>query len=151
MSDEEHSLEKVEDILDLLQKECELWQKKLRLQDWNIEVKLCRIHQMPQQALAHIEFFVERKDAFLTLLAPCDLPLIEDNFLGNEAANYDISIVHELLHLHFIGLGDPDNEVHTMLEEQAVNTLSRAFVTAHAGTIKSLVPPTKLDDAGHYL
>lgn len=151
MSDVEQETVDDNDIQSLLQKECELWQKKLYLQDWNIEVKLCRLNEMPHDALAAIQHWEERKDARMYLLAPCDIPLVQDKFLGTEAANYDISIVHELLHLHLLPLSDYENEPKRIAEEQTVNLLSRAFVKAYANVIKPVVPPTLAKDAGHYL
>ena len=58
----------------LLQKECELWQQKLRLQDWNVEVKLCRLNELPEDSIASIQHYTERKDAVLKVLAPIDIP-----------------------------------------------------------------------------
>lgn len=146
------SVQKVDDVTELLQKECELWQKKLRLQDWNVEVKVCRLHEMPtQSALAVVESYEERKDAVMHLLAPIDIPLVQDKFLGSEAANYDISIVHELLHLHLLPLSDYDDERSRVAEEQIVNALSRAFVLAHVNRVKVPVPPAATPSHGHYL
>ena len=141
-----------DDIQDMLQKECELWQKKLYLQDWTIEVKLCRQHEMPNpDSIAVIQHWTERKDARMHLLAPIDIPLVQDHFINGEAGNYDISIVHELLHLHLIPLSDYENETKRTAEEQVVNALSRTIVKAYANTIKPVIPPVTLDRTGHYL
>lgn len=152
MPDETIEVATEHDFLSLLQHETEEWQKKLRLQDWNVQVEVCRANDMPREALASIEHFEERKDAKLYLLAPCDVPLVENHFLRGEAANYDISIVHELLHLHLIPLSEYDNPVKRVAEEQVVNALSRALVAAYASTVKPIIPPvTATQPAGHYM
>ncbi len=145
-----------DDVQALLQKECELWQQKLRLQDWNVEVRLCRLNQLPEDSIACIQHYTERKDAVLKVLSPMDIPLVKDEFLGTEAANYDLSLVHELLHLHLIPLSDYSNESRRMAEEQIVNTLSRTIVHAYEQIPK---PETQLLSktlettlsTGHYL
>lgn len=140
-----------DDVTLMLQTECELWQKRLRLQDWNIEVKVKRFTEMPSEALAAIQSFEERKDAFMYLLAPIDIELVQDRFLGNEAANYSMSIVHELLHLQLLPLSEYDDERKRIAEEQIVNTLSRVLVESYSSKVQTLVPPTTPHSTGHYL
>lgn len=137
----------------LLQKECELWQKKLRLQDWNIEVQLCRMNELPEDSIACVTHYEERKDAVIKLLAPIDIPLVKEHFLGNEAANYDISLVHELLHLHLIPLSDYRDNAKRLAEEQIVNTLSRALVDAYHQKVEIPIPVAAVEpqSSGHYL
>lgn len=140
-----------DDVTLMLQTECKLWQKRLRLQDWNIEVKVKRFTEMPSEALAAIQSFEERKDAFMYLLAPIDIELVQDRFLGNEAANYSMSIVHELLHLQLLPLSEYDDERKRIAEEQIVNTLSRVLVESYSSKVQTLVPPTTPHSTGHYL
>lgn len=137
----------------LLQKECELWQKKLRLQDWNVEVQLCRLNELPDDSLACVTHYEERKDAVIKLLAPIDIPLVKDHFLGNEAANYDISLVHELLHLHLIPLSDYRDDSKRIAEEQIVNALSRTLVDAYHQKVEIPIPTVTAEpqSSGHYL
>lgn len=151
MPDETIEVADNDDFTTLLEAQVTVWQKRLRLQDWNVEVKLCRWNDMPQEAVAAIEYFEERKDARMHLLAPCDIPLVANRFLGDEASNYDISIVHELLHLHLIPLSDYENQTKRVAEEQVINALSRMIVGAYASTAKALVPPTTPTGVGHYI
>ncbi len=149
-------LEKVEEML---QAECLLWQQRLRLQDWNVHVKLCRLNEISGgDAIANITHYEERKDAVMKLLAPMDIPLVKDEFLGCEASNYDLSIVHELLHLHLLPLSDYNNPAKRVAEEQAINAISRCLVEAI--TLKQpetpLIKPVEVPAmtpviAGHYL
>lgn len=149
-------LDKVEEML---QAECLLWQQRLRLQDWNVQVKLCRLNEISGgDALANITHYEERKDAVMRLLAPMDIPLVKEEFLGCEASNYDLSIVHELLHLHLIPLSDYNNPAKRVAEEQAINAISRCLVEAittkqpETPLIKPVeVPTPDTLSSGHYL
>lgn len=138
-------------FLDLLKAEVKTWQRRLRLRDWTIEVCIRRYSDMPDDAIATIETFDERKDARISVLAPCDLPLLKDRFFGSEASNYSLSIVHELLHLHLLPLSSYEDQSRRIAEEQAINAISRALIAAYTPTAKPVVPPTQAHDAGHYM
>jgi hypothetical protein len=114
-----------------LQAEVQRWQHRLRLQDWHIDIRLCRVNDMPEGAVATIEPYLERKDAVISVLTPIDLPLLERRFPPGEAADYTLSIVHELLHLHLLPLSDYENDTKRIAEEQAINTISRALTLIH--------------------
>jgi hypothetical protein len=137
----------------LLQRECKLWQKKLRLQDWNVKVSLCRLHEMPDRdCLGFIAPVLDRKDAHMSLLSPLDVMLLPNQFIGGEEINYGLTLVHELLHLHTWPFAQGLTEQETIAEEQAINAISRALVQSHAEHMKPLtahVTPPKT--AGHYL
>ena len=136
----------------LLQHECHRWQAKLRLQDWNVHVTLCRLNEMPgKDALAAIFPSIERKDALMRVLSPLDVPLVAEHFQCNEEINYGLTLVHELLHLHFWGFTQNQTDVELVAEEQAVNALSRCIVSAYAHKIKPLTSSSKVSSVGHYL
>ena len=137
----------------LLQRECKLWQRKLRLQDWNVQVILCRLNEMPNKdCVASIHPVMERKDAKMMLLSPTDLPLLSAAFLNNEEVNYGLTIVHELLHLHLYAFTQKLTEAETVAEEQAVNAISRSIVDAHSHKIKPLRSSAMVEPpVGHYL
>jgi len=136
----------------LLQHECQRWQHKLRLQDWNVRVELCRLNEMSDhQALAEIFPSLERKDAHMRILTPMDVPLLRAQFLNNEEINYGLTIVHELIHLHLWPFAQNQTEAQVVAEEQAVNALSRCIVHAYANKIKPLTTSVKAKEVGHYL
>jgi hypothetical protein len=137
----------------LLQNECKLWQKKLRLQDWNVRVRLCRLHEMPDRdCIGAIRPVMERKDANLLLLSPMDAPLVQSGFLADEEMNYGLTIVHELLHLHLYAFAQDLTPEQTVAEEQAVNAMSRCIVAAYASQVKPLTHArAKPAQHGHYL
>lgn len=115
------------------------WQKTLYLQDWNIDFRICRNWEM-NDALANCQWFIERKDAIIKVLDPDDLGSVKGNFLHDEELDYDISLVHELLHLHYCAFDIKEYEVPI---EQAINAISRGIVKVwreNAGA--AAVPPT---------
>lgn len=136
----------------LLQNECIRWQHKLRLQDWNVRVTLCRLNEMSdREALAEIFPSLERKDAHMRILSPMDIQLLNAQFLNNEEINYGLTIVHELIHLHLWPFAQNQTEAQLIAEEQAVNALSRCIVSAHAHKIKPLTTPAATQSPGHYI
>lgn len=137
----------------LLQAETLMWQKKLYLQDWTVQVKLCRLNEMPDRdCVGAITCYSERKDAILQLLAPIDIPLLAHDYLHEEVMNFDLTIVHELLHLHVNPFQRPADTAEGVAQEQMINALSRAFIAAHSAPVKTaMLPPTISSRAGHYL
>jgi hypothetical protein len=131
----------------LLQRECKHWQRKLRLQDWNVKVSLLRLNEMPdQECIGAILPMIERKDANMMLLSPMDVPLLSSHYLNDEEVNYGLTIVHELLHLHLAAFTQTLTPDQTVAEEQAINALSRAFIDAYSSQVKK-VSPTALTPA----
>lgn len=113
----------------LVQATCERWQRQLYLRDWNVRVKVVRQADMPSpDAIGYIFSVLERKDAQLFLLSPLDVHTLADRFYDHEESNYTLTIVHELLHLHFAPVTQRANEIEQIAEEQAINAISRCLV-----------------------
>lgn len=128
-------------------KQVTYWQQVLALQDWNVEVRLCRQWEMSDQfTLAETEWYLARKDAIIRVLHPKDLGGLAHRFINDEESDYDITIVHELLHLHFAPFdkGNSDGVSH----EQAINAISRGMVKLYrTPTVK---PVDITEQVGHY-
>ena len=129
-------------LLHELRTQVAYWQKVLYLQDWTIEVRLLRQWEMSdRQTLAQCEWYLQRKDAILGFLSPQDIVGLHNRFLNGEEADYDISLVHELLHLHFAPFHKEDDE---LFHEQAINAISRGMVKvwreSHKGVELSIPP-----------
>lgn len=129
-------------LLHELRTQVAYWQKVLYLQDWTIEVRLLRQWEMSdRQTLAQCEWYLQRKDAILGFLSPQDIVGLHNRFLNDEEADYDISLVHELLHLHFAPFHKEDDE---LFHEQAINAISRGMVKvwreSHKG-VELIIPP----------
>lgn len=112
-----------------IENQLEFWQDILSLRDWQIEVRISRQWNMDDHlTLAQCTPFLGRKDAIIKVLDPRDLDGLRDRFLNSEERDYDVSIVHELLHLHFAPFQTEDGSHLDLAEEQAVNAISRGLV-----------------------
>jgi hypothetical protein len=99
-----------------------LWQKRLRLQDWNVSIKLARTAELRPKTLGNINWDRRDKSAVISVMDPDDY-----KFNGNAMLDdMEMTIVHELVHLHLSGL--PRNDDTKKVEEQAVNLLAEALI-----------------------
>jgi hypothetical protein len=98
------------------------WQKRLRLDDWKIEVKIVRIWDLEHGTLGHIDWSKPRKAAIIKVLNPADYELPPDKI----PADMELSIVHELVHLHLSVL--PLSKASRGTEEQVVILIADALV-----------------------
>ena len=99
-----------------------LWQKRLRLEDWKIEVKIVRIWDLEQGTLGHIDWSAAHKTAVIKVLNPADYELPKDKV----PTDMELSIVHELVHLRLSAL--PLNKSSRNAEEQVVSMIANALV-----------------------
>ncbi len=99
-----------------------LWQKRLRLDDWKIEVRIVRIWELERGTLGHIDWSTTHHTALIKVLSPLDYELPPDKI----PADMELSIVHELVHLHLSVL--PLNKSSRNAEEQVVTMISDALL-----------------------
>jgi hypothetical protein len=124
----------------LLQDQCQYWQGILRLRDWDILVQVCRQNEMTNpSAIGECEIQRQRKDATIRVLAPQDLQLVSQGFHHGEESDYDLTLVHELLHIHLDSLG-PRDQV-TDQEEQVIEAISQALVRLRREALVPLESP----------
>ena len=124
-----------------LHKQLVFWQEALFLRDWTVELRIVRQWEMGDSGtLAQCEWYLQRRDAIIKVLHPDDLPGIQHRFLNSEECDYDISIVHELLHLHFAPFHSTEDETS---HEQAINAISRGMVKVWRAETTS--PPTIIE------
>lgn len=142
----------------VLAEQCSYWQEVLRLQDWNIDVRLVRPHEMAgdKSPVAQTEVYEHRKDAIMRFLHPMDLITLQSHFLFGEEKDYDLNIVHELLHLHFAPFQEAIETSKGTAQEQAIEAISRAIVKLHRhGKPQDLSQPldmvTETHSGGHYV
>lgn len=101
-----------------------MWQKLLRLQDWNITVHVKRRHQMSDHgALGLCKRYPDSKDADIDILSVQDIVAYKEG----DDADYELTLVHELLHVHFSFMDNDEGHARQQ-EELIVSTLSRALV-----------------------
>ena len=100
-----------------------VWQKRLRLEDWKIDVKIVRVWELEQGTLGHIDWSIPHKTATIKVLNPADYELPKDKI----PADIELSVVHELVHLHLSVL--PLNKSSRNAEEQVVSMIADALVS----------------------
>jgi hypothetical protein len=98
-----------------------VWQKRLGLGEWEIDAKIVRIWDLPQDTIANIHWTLSSKKATIKVLNATLKPAA---FLKDT----ELSVVHELVHLSMAKL--PLDPKHTELEEEAVKRISTALVGA---------------------
>jgi hypothetical protein len=103
------------------------WQKRLKLQDWEIKISFKREYDMDEK-LGSISWSHNKKQASLDLLDPIDYPPTSFDEYDTEAV-----IVHELLHLHTAFTARPTEGWEEVMEERAINAISKALVNAKRG------------------
>ncbi|MFD0868777.1 hypothetical protein [Paenibacillus residui] len=106
-----------------LRTKCAEWQKILRLQDWIVVTGIKRGRDMTLQGVCgECSWQLQKRMAAINVLDPVDYPpdLIEPH-------DMELTLVHELVHLHFASLQTP-NEDNTA-EEQAIEAISRGLIT----------------------
>lgn len=108
--------------LEEAQARCRIWQERLRLSDWVIEVQILRRHEFINDAVSgEISIFWTHKEARLRLLDPIDYP-------PTCMSAYDMegTLVHELLHIHVDSVGE---DLEYLAKEQAINCITSALMT----------------------
>lgn len=108
-----------------LKQKCSEWQKILRLQDWIIKVLITRGRDMNlTERAAEIEAMLPKCMATIRILDPVDYP---PNLA--ELQDMELSLVHELLHIHLFPLfADKEDEMRQVAEEQAIEAISRGLI-----------------------
>jgi hypothetical protein len=99
-----------------------VWQNRLGLNEWKIDVKIVRIWELEQGTLGHIDWSSPHKTATIKVLNPADYELPKDKI----PADMELSVVHELVHLHLSVL--PLNKASRPLEEKVVSMIADALV-----------------------
>jgi len=99
-----------------------VWQKRLALDDWKIEAKIVRAHDLPENAVANIHWSIPTRKATVKVLAPIDSTLKASEIVEDT----ELSVVHELIHLSLAKL--PLDPNHTDQEEETVKRISSALL-----------------------
>lgn len=95
---------------------CAKWQKRLRLQDWNVKVEVVRFFDIPEK-LGEAEIHNQRKEAVIRIIGESDRREQRDTPVEH-------TLIHELLHLHFEPFWDQDKYTEM---EQAINLITGAL------------------------
>jgi hypothetical protein len=109
------------DLASLLTK----WQRILRLQDWEIKVEWARHFDMLPDSQGQVKAINAHKTAYIKILDRADLA--DPAKACSSAEEAEVTLVHELLHLHF-SLIDGFSGTDNVLYEQAISTIAKALI-----------------------
>jgi hypothetical protein len=101
------------------------WQKRLRLQDWIITAKIARARDLSlDNSAATVDWNYNKRMAVIKIIDEIDYQpgLMEEQ-------DMEISLVHELLHLHYAGFENTEaDSIENSLMEQSIEAISRTLV-----------------------
>lgn len=107
-----------------LQTLCARWQQVLRLQDWNVLVRLVREEDMENgRCGGEVDWVLVKKCARINMLDPVDYgksPWVPQD--------QEVDLVHELIHLHFAPLKIKDDSPEDKALEFAIEAMAQALV-----------------------
>lgn len=107
---------------------CREWQAQLRLQDWEVEINLCRVGEISDNRAGEVTTITAKQTAKINILHPDCYPTT-----SIEVQDIERTIVHELLHLSF-ALVDDVVGLQNTLYEQAIHKTACALVAIKRGT-----------------
>ncbi len=112
------------------------WQKRLRLQDWDVHIAFTRERDMAvDNSRGAIRWNVSLKEAWLHILDPIDYPP------DQVPQDIEQTIIHELLHLHLVMVAEmaAENEIIQITTEQAIVCIAEALVRLKREGVSSCV------------
>jgi hypothetical protein len=103
-----------------------VWQKRLKLEDWNISLVVARATELKPKTLGNIHWDTDKKTAIIRVLDPADYKLPFNEMLQD----LEFTVVHELIHLELSPVLSPlqRNDANRREEEHAVNHFADALL-----------------------
>jgi hypothetical protein len=103
-----------------LQRQLRAWQKRLSMEDWNLNVQVVRKSALDKDTWGNAEWDSEHKTGTINVLDPQDY-----NLKGTELKrDMECTIVHELVHIQVSPLDSGNPEAH----EEIVNRIMMALL-----------------------
>jgi hypothetical protein len=99
-----------------------LWQKRLNLTDWKIDIVMSHHSDLKPKTLGNIHWDADRKVATIRVLDASEYKLPFREMLQD----MEFTVVHELIHLELSSL--PRSEASRRDEEYAVNRIADALL-----------------------
>jgi hypothetical protein len=100
----------------------QVWQERMNLKDWNIQIDLVRADRLEPKTLGNIHWDADQKSATIFVLSPEDYTLPYRAMLDD----MEVTVVHELVHLELASL--PRSDASRRVEEHAVNEIAAALL-----------------------
>jgi hypothetical protein len=107
------------------------WQRRLKLQDWDISIVIARATELKPRTLGNIHWDNHKKTATIRVLDPADYELPPAQMY----ADIEFTVVHELIHLELAPVLSEfsRNEANRRDEEHAVNQMAEALLQLQRG------------------
>ena len=107
-----------------MKKKLKYWQKRLRLQDWDITIKKAKPKRLEiKGAVGRVEYSVDSKVATI---------LISEKLKSKK--EIERTIIHELLHLHLAPISQfCEGDCYETFEEQAIESITKALLKGGDG------------------
>jgi hypothetical protein len=99
-----------------------VWQERMNLTDWHIQVNLVRPRALEPKTLGNIHWDTDTKQATIGVLSSYDYKLPFSEMLND----MEFTVVHELVHLDLASM--PRSDASRRVEEHAVNELAGALL-----------------------
>lgn len=104
------------------------WQEVLRLQDWDVEVRIVRQTGLSDDAnTGELHSWPSKKRAVILIVEPEDYEGTNPRLLQIRQ-DMEYTLVHELVHLVFAHHARPSDPNIEILDEQAVHSVARALL-----------------------
>ncbi len=103
-----------------LDRQVKTWQKRLGLDDWNLQIQVVRVASLDKHTWGNAEWDPDAKTGTISVLDPRDY-----NLKGSELRlDMECTIVHELVHIQMSPLNARDDEA----REDVVNKIMVALL-----------------------
>lgn len=122
-------------MLDTAKAACGRWQRELRLQDWDVFIEIARQRHVGEATMGDCTRAKSKRLAKIRLLDPRDIDG-QDMMMPAEAYDWELTLVHELLHLQLhdaFPKGYPDGRVEELAIERAIDATSKALLRLSRG------------------
>lgn len=116
--------------LDYLRKRLELWQGRLKLQDWTISIVMSPQSGLRAGTVGNVHWDADKKTAVIRVLDASEYHLPFRATLRD----MEFTVVHELIHLELASL--PRSEASRRTEEFAVNHVADALLELDRAELK---------------
>ena len=109
---------------------CRFWQRILRLQDWTLAVRVVRGNGLilPENTQGRCLMTPNRKEALIQLLDPIDYA---PDCMSHQ--DMEATLVHEILHPHFVPFEAKPETPEETAQEQAIHVISQGLVHLKRG------------------
>ncbi len=104
-----------------------LWQKRLHLEDWKIDVRIVRHSDLRPDTLGNLKWSTLSRTASIKVLNPLDYEIPAQDV----AEDMEYTVLHELVHLQLSVL--PRDLNRKDVEEQVVNKMADALMQLERG------------------